>query len=412
MILNLRRDEITRAGDAVAQVRIKNSALAFRGVRNGGREARVVHLRAVVETADVVLVVQHVQLRLARVRRGRGRQHLPALLVRENGPRSVVVRDPDFLLIQHLRTVDDLVRGVAEVFRILIVGDLVVVDVPGESAAEVLLMLDVERVAVRVRLAIVRQELTRDRARISRRQIPVGCRHLHAAPGHQARCDHQVAVRRDVEVIRNDRFETGRRTEREGRRQEAAAPVARQRKRQPRARDDRHALEEKHAVMRDAFVCAGVEIERRALDVPRRIGLARARRVGAVIDARLLVVEQVDALGAARSARQVEPVLRIRHVAFVRFHAHVRFRADEGIAVADDPDSAVSIGLVGVLVVMQRIRLDHRDIAAQFGRTLRGHVPVGRARGVVAEDECGRLVALAQRPLLKLRSEPQAPGVA
>jgi hypothetical protein len=162
--------------------------------------------------------------------------------------------------------------------------------------------------------------------------------------------------------------------------------------------------------MRDAFLRAGIEIERRALDVPRRVGLARARRVGAVVDARLFVVEHVDALGAARSARQVEAVLRVRHIAFVRFHLQVRFRADKRIAVADDPDIAVRIGHVGVLVVVQRVRLDDRHVPAHFRRTLGGHVLIGGAGGPVAEQERGRLLPRTQRPLFELRREAQVAG--
>ena len=164
VVLDLRHDKVAGAVHAVRNVRIEDDPVAFRRIGRRDAEPRIVGFRAEVEAADVVLRVLHVQLRLAAVRRDRRRQRLPVLVAREHRPGAVVVRDTGFLLVQRLRAVDELVRR-PEVFGIRVVRDLVVVDVAAEAAAEILLVLPVDRVAVAVREPVIRQVIGRKRAR-------------------------------------------------------------------------------------------------------------------------------------------------------------------------------------------------------------------------------------------------------
>ena len=278
------------------------------------------------------------------------------------------------------------------------------VDIPaiGPARRQRLVVDGIDEPAVGLGDAVVAQEFevglaairaARGLADIARRGAE-----LQAAVEHQAREDRQIAVRRDVEVIRQHDLGIALRAEADRRRQPARAALARQRERHARGRQDRHVLEIDDGLAGGADVAPLVEAQGARFQVPVRVG-SFAGAVGAVEHQRLVFAEEVDAVGAALRVIRLQLVLGIEQPATLG--GQVQLQRIALVAVAETPHLHIAAGrdfvfdeaVAGGVGFQFRLAAGDLDVAVEIDFTVRTAVDflrtdcnrkilfVGRRRG-------------------------------
>ncbi len=426
VVRELRRDEPAGPEDRVRDAGRDHVAVARR--ERGVDEARRVHVDAEVEAAQHVepRAVEE-QLRRLLVRRHDRRhrilQRLVAQRVQRRVPVRLAVRDGRVAREDPLRRQRD---GAREVDEVVVVGDLRQVRVPGPGSH-----LEVvergRRVAVAAVGAPVVGQAFEPRVAVEPRPQVAGIR----AQLQPARRDHlgvqrQIVVGREVEVIRLQEFDAVARRDRQRGGQEPALPAVVERERQPRRREDGHALEDDLRVPRLAHLRGLVELHALRLQVPVLL-LGAARGVDELLEVDVVAVDEggsrrAAAAGKARTVgrhriavrvqrvdhrvddgrlRDVAPVARARQrvlgadeVAAVVVELQPQLGAGEDVAFADELHRAVGEELVVHLHVAHPVRLQHLAArAAQLGVAGEHDVGVGGALDAVGRGERRRAEA-------------------
>ena len=226
------------------------------------RELDELAVQAEIYAADVLARRIQRELRQPVVRRdyrvGRILQGLEALRPCGRGPPAAAVDQHAVARQRGLRSDVDAARQVAE---IIVVGNLVDIEGAGQLAAESLIVLEGNGIAVDVCHAIVGQFLDPGVAIVAAIEIAELPGQLQTAFGKFARHDGEIAVGREVDIERRADFQPALAAAAYGRREEAGLALVVQRKIRPGQVGDRHALEHQLAPARHAQVARHVHVQ-------------------------------------------------------------------------------------------------------------------------------------------------------
>src|SRR5688572_15443868 len=204
-------------------------------------------------------------------------------------------------------------------------------------------------------LAVVGQDLEAQLARVGAIQIARMVLDLQAALGHVNRRDRQVALGRDVPVIRQAELEAALRSLRVVGYEHAAAPPVLQRKGDVWEAEDRHIVEAQPRVLRGALFLFVVELDLGGLQHPVvAAGLAGGK--ARILEKVAIRPEDLQLLGgAARVALALQKIARLVEDAGVVARAVLHARAEEPVDAALQAYAAFSLRAAELGVVAQQV---------------------------------------------------------
>nr|GEU28139.1 2-octaprenyl-6-methoxyphenol hydroxylase, putative [Tanacetum cinerariifolium] len=376
----LGRNKIARCDDRIAELRNAHDAGAV-GQRRMV-EARQFAVEGPVEAA------QHIVLRRMEIDRGQ------AVVGTRHEQRLVDVR---FRVLQHLVLLH--ARGQGPEIAV-VVGAQFAQQLPlgrarhclGEIVGIVVIRRSAHIPAVRpvFRQLLVVHRLDGPAAAFGLAHVaPLGA-HLHAAAQNDFRVQRQVAVGRDIDVVRHQQLGLALGAEARRGRQPARTARTRQRERQCGRAQDRHVLEIDNGLAGRADVAPGIEVERARAQIPVRVR-ALAGTVGAVDDLGFVLADEVDALGLALRLVRFHLVGRVEHIALAAIHVELELVAGEEVAVAPDLHAAVGFHLVFHLAETSRVGLHLGLVLDDFGIALERDFTLGATADLLGLDDGGRI---------------------
>jgi hypothetical protein len=231
---------------------------------------------------------------------------------------------------------------------------------------------------------------------------------LHAALGHEDRRDGEIALRRDVPVVRHGDLEAALRGLRVDRREHAAAAAVLERKGGDRESEDRHVVEAQARVQGRALLFRVIEVDLGGLQHPV-VAPGLAGGEGGVLQAVAVAIEDDDLVGAAaRRTLALQEVFRGLDAAAVLQRVVVEARAVEAIEAALQAHAALALHTAELRVEAQHVAEDRGVVAADLGASARRCLEVADAFNAFCIDD-GRALPLRGGGALRKRcnGEPQ-----